>query len=106
MKNKVIVPVLFVLLALVMVNSAAAQREPIPPPMPPIWNMEALSIEYQRVDVEIEDQVTDEAVVQSLEAMMDPVRRRRMVEHNYELARGHYSLEAATPLLNELFSLV
>jgi glycosyltransferase involved in cell wall biosynthesis len=53
--------------------------------------------------VEIDGAVTDEAVIQGLEAMMDPVRRRRMVEHNYELARAHFSLEAVTPLLSALF---
>jgi len=37
-----------------------------------------------------------------IEAIADPVRRRRMVEWNYHLARQHYSLEAVTPLLESL----
>jgi glycosyltransferase involved in cell wall biosynthesis len=44
-------------------------------------------------------QETVEAVMQ---ATMDPVGRRRMVEHNYEVARQHYSYEAVTPLLQTL----
>jgi Ca-activated chloride channel family protein len=57
MKKRIALPTLFILLMIVMVNSVSAQAEPVPPPMPPIWNMDDLSIEYQRVDVEIEDQV-------------------------------------------------
>jgi hypothetical protein len=37
-----------------------------------------------------------------VQATMDPVGRRRMVEHNYEVARQHYSYEAVTPLLQTL----
>jgi hypothetical protein len=36
------------------------------------------------------------------EAIADPVRRRRMVERNYQLARDHYSFEAVTPVLDAL----
>lgn len=57
MKKRVGFSTLIVLLMIIMVNSASAQVEPVPPPLPPIWNMDSLSIEYQRVDVEIEDQV-------------------------------------------------
>jgi Ca-activated chloride channel family protein len=59
MKKRIVLPLLFVLLTIVMVNSVFAQQvEPLPPPpMPPIWDMDSLRIEYQRVDVEIEDQV-------------------------------------------------
>lgn len=43
--------------------------------------------------------ITSETVEAVIEALMDPVRRRFMVEWNYELARQHYSFEAVTPLL-------
>ena len=46
--------------------------------------------------------VTRETVDAVIEAIVDPVRRRRMVEWNYHLARQHYSLEAITPLLASL----
>lgn len=46
--------------------------------------------------------VTGETVDAVIEAIIDPVRRRRMVEWNYHLARQHYSLEAVTPLLAAL----
>jgi len=46
--------------------------------------------------------VTQETVDAVIEAIADPVRRRRMVEWNYHLARQHYSLEAVTPLLESL----
>ncbi|GAB4562402.1 MAG: glycosyltransferase family 4 protein [Anaerolineae bacterium] len=52
--------------------------------------------------IEIRGQVTDETVDAVIEAMMDPVRRRQMVERNYEIARAHFSLEAATPTLARL----
>lgn len=53
--------VLFVLMmggGLLVVGTARAQ-EPVPPspPLPPVWNLEGLVIEYQRVDVTIEEQV-------------------------------------------------
>jgi glycosyltransferase involved in cell wall biosynthesis len=37
-----------------------------------------------------------------IEAMIDPVRRRRMVEWNYQRARERYSFEAVTPLIDDL----
>lgn len=43
--------------------------------------------------------ITVEAIEAVIEALMDPVRRRTMVEWNYELARQHYAYEAVTPLL-------
>ena len=52
--------------------------------------------------VEIDGQLTDVTVEQCIAAMMDPVRRRRMVEFNYEVARRHYSFEAVTELLSRL----
>ncbi|MFZ2518547.1 MAG: glycosyl transferase family 1, partial [Anaerolineae bacterium] len=46
--------------------------------------------------------ITSETVEAVVEAIMDPVRRRRMVESNYHLARQHFSFEAVTPLLASL----
>ncbi len=54
--------------------------------------------------IEIDGQVTDEAVEHTIEAIMDPVRRRRMVEYNYYLARHHFSYEAITPKLQRLLA--
>ncbi len=46
--------------------------------------------------------ITGATVEAVIEAIMDPVRRRRLVERNYDLARRHYSYEAVTPLLASL----
>ncbi len=54
--------------------------------------------------IEIDGQVTDEAVEQAVEAIIDPVRRRRMVEYNYYLALHHFSYEAVTPKLQQLLA--
>jgi len=56
--------------------------------------------------VEIDGSVTETTVDQVIESVMDPVRRRRMVEHNFELARTIYSYEAVTPLLASLLEAV
>ncbi len=52
--------------------------------------------------IEIEGEVTSETVEQVIEVLRDPVRRRRMVERNYELAREHFSYEAVEPTLAAL----
>ncbi len=49
--------------------------------------------------VEIDGVVTDESVAGVIQAMMDPVVRRRMTEHNYETARRHFSYAAVRPIL-------
>jgi glycosyltransferase involved in cell wall biosynthesis len=54
--------------------------------------------------VETDGAITESVVDQVVEAVADPVRRRRMVERNYELARNVYSYEAVTPLLASLLS--
>ena len=46
--------------------------------------------------------ITAETVEAVVEALMDPVRRRSMVEWNYHLARQRYAFEAVTPLLDSL----
>jgi glycosyltransferase involved in cell wall biosynthesis len=52
--------------------------------------------------VEIEHEITDETIEAVLEHMMDPVRRHRYVEYNYELAKYHFSYEAVAPILGDL----
>ncbi len=54
--------------------------------------------------IKIDGAVTDEAVEQTIEAIIDPVRRRRMVEYNYYLALHHFSYEAITPRLQRLLA--
>ena len=48
--------------------------------------------------------ITAETVEAVIQAMMDPVRRRRMVEWNYQVACEHYSYEAVTPILASLLA--
>ncbi len=55
--------------------------------------------------IEIEGKITDEVVEASIEAIVDPVRRRRMVEYNYYLAMHHFSYEAITPKLQRLLAM-
>ena len=52
--------------------------------------------------IEINGVITDETVEEVICAIIDPVRRRRMVEYNYELAAHHFSYEAVTPQLEKL----
>lgn len=67
MKKRLFIPfqLILIVILIVAVNGVQAQDPitplpvPIEPPIiiPPIWNMDGLKIKYQRVDVEIEDQV-------------------------------------------------
>jgi Ca-activated chloride channel family protein len=61
MKKKLTLSVLFLIalvtLSLSAVSPAAAEIDPLPPPIPPDWNFDGLTIEYQRVNVTIEDQI-------------------------------------------------
>ena len=52
--------------------------------------------------IEVDTAITNRAVDETIRVLADPVRRRRMVERNYELARGRYSYEAVMPLLATL----
>ncbi len=52
--------------------------------------------------IEIDGAVDDEVVDKVIEVLCDPVRHRRMVEHNYEVARSHFSYEAIAPTLAAL----
>ncbi len=54
--------------------------------------------------VEIDGEVNAEAVDAVVEVLRDPVRRRRMVEHNYQLAREHFSYEAVLPTFERLLT--
>lgn len=54
--------------------------------------------------IEIDGRVTEETVEQVVEVLRDPVRRRRMVERNYQLAREYFSYEAVLPVLAELLA--
>ncbi len=54
--------------------------------------------------VEINNEITSKTVDAAIEAICDPVRRRRMVEHNYQLAREHFSYEAVLPVFERLLS--
>jgi Ca-activated chloride channel family protein len=59
-KKSLFVSVLIVLFTFLVVSPAGAQDPDLPrpiPPIPPDWNFEGLTIEYQRVNVEIDDQV-------------------------------------------------
>lgn len=52
--------------------------------------------------VEIDGEITDDTVDQVITAITDPVRQRRMVEYNYQLAVEHFSYEAVIPIVNGL----
>ena len=52
--------------------------------------------------IEIEGAITERAIEAAVQVIQDPVRRRRMVEHNYHVASQHYSYEAVTPTLESL----
>lgn len=55
--------------------------------------------------VEIDGKITDEAVAEVQELLADPVRRRRMIEHNYRLGQEHLSFERLEELLAGLLPL-
>jgi len=54
--------------------------------------------------IEIDGTVSPEAVEAVITVLRDPVRRRRMVEHNYQLAREHFSYEAVLPIFENLLT--
>jgi len=59
-KKSLVITVIILLFAFLAVSPAGAQDPDFPrpiPPIPPDWNFEGLTIEYQRVNVEIDDQV-------------------------------------------------
>lgn len=76
----------------------------------PVYTADIAPLGFDLVEIDAQDDpgnlaaITDLTVEAVIEAIMDPVRRRRMVEWNYDLARQHYSYEAVTPLLASLLS--
>lgn len=56
--------------------------------------------------VEIDEKITDKAVNACIEAIVDPVRKRKMVEWNFQLARNHFSYEAVTPVIKHLIETI
>lgn len=76
----------------------------------PVYATDIAPLGFDLVEMDAADDptnlaaITGETVEAVIEAIMDPVRRRRMVEWNYDLARQHYSYEAVTPLLARLLS--
>ncbi|MEZ4771264.1 MAG: hypothetical protein R2844_22950 [Caldilineales bacterium] len=48
--------------------------------------------------------IDDAAVDGAVQVITDPVRRRRAVEHNYAVARQHYSYEAVMPTMETLLA--
>lgn len=52
--------------------------------------------------IEIDGSLSAETADLVIQAIIDPVRRRRMVERNYYIARQYYSYEAVTPALEEI----
>ncbi len=52
--------------------------------------------------VEIDGAVTDETVTQVKRILEETDLRQKMIEHNYAVAREHFSYEAVTPLLSKL----
>lgn len=54
--------------------------------------------------IEIDGYVTDEAVRQTQRVLTDPEARRRMVSHNYGVARIHYSYDGLTRKLSTLIA--
>ncbi len=54
--------------------------------------------------IEIDRAVDGDTVEAVIEVLRDPVRRRRMVERNYQLAREHFSYEAVLPIFEHLLT--
>jgi glycosyltransferase involved in cell wall biosynthesis len=78
----------------------------------PVYAADIAPLGFDLVEIDAQDDpanltsITGDTVERVIEAVIDPVRRRRMVEWNYDLARSHYSFEAATPLLAALLEAV
>ena len=52
--------------------------------------------------IEIEGEITNQTVEATVEAIIDPVRRRHMVEYNYQVALERFSYEAVMPKVQTL----
>ncbi|UCG22897.1 MAG: VWA domain-containing protein [Chloroflexota bacterium] len=76
--KKILLPLVLILMSLVLADAAAGQQvDPLPIPLPPVWDLDGLSIEYQWVDVEIDDQVAttriDQLFVNDSDRMLEGV---------------------------------
>ncbi len=71
----------------------------------PVYAADIAPLGFDLIEIDAQDDpanldaITDATVEAAIEAMINPVRRRRMVEWNYDLARRRYSFEAVTPVL-------
>jgi glycosyltransferase involved in cell wall biosynthesis len=78
----------------------------------PVYAADIAPLGFDLVEIDAQDDpanlaaITGDTLERVIEVVIDPVRRRRMVEWNYDLARCHYSFEAATPLLAALLEAV
>ena len=76
----------------------------------PVYAADIAPLGFDLVEIDAGDDPTNNAAITAetvdavIEALMDPVRRRAMVEWNYHLARQHYAIEAVTPLLDALLA--
>lgn len=52
--------------------------------------------------IKFDQEITSETVRQVIEVITDPVRRRRMVEWNFNLAKTHYSYQVFTPKFSRI----
>lgn len=74
----------------------------------PVYAADIAPLGFDVVEIDAHDDpanlaaITDDILASVVEVMLDPVRRQRMVEWNYELARQHFSFEAVTSLLASL----
>ena len=53
----------------------------------------------------VEDQIIEEAADQAVELLTDAALRQGMVDHNYQVAQEHFSLDALKKYLEPLFTL-
>ncbi len=71
----------------------------------PVYTADIAPLGFDLIEIDLHNDPTDptiipeETVAAVIEAIMDPVRRRRMVERNYSVARQRFSYEAVMPLV-------
>ncbi len=69
----------------------------------PVYKADLAPLGFQCV--EIDGVITDETVTQVQRILADAALRQTMTEHNYAVAREHFSYEAVTPLLSKLLEM-
>ena len=52
----------------------------------------------------VEEEIIEKAADQGVDLLTDSAHRQKMVDHNYELAQKHYSLDALRGYLEPLFT--